>query len=472
MRMKESVSSKTCSLCVVLTFFVVGCTHSPTNSNISDNEISTKIISVDIPDVITPDFIIPPLDVSSIERSSTNLTTDEQLIWQHIAKNLALSKFYEHPRVNQQKQRYLNKTNYLSTVTRQSEPFIHFILSEIEQRQMPAELAILPIVESGYFPKARSRAKAVGLWQFMPYTAKEFGLQQSYGYDGRHDVYASTIAALDYLAQLYNQFDGDWLLALAAYNAGPQRVKRALQLNATTNNEQSYWNLRLPRETREYIPKILALSSIVNDNKLSRELLHPIFDEPYVETIKVNKRISPSKLIQASGINATELCMLNPALRNLRSPIPEGYCLLVPKHDAQILSMTIEKLPAETFTAWEKHKITRGESLSVIAKRYGTSISALREANNLYGNTIVSGQTLIVPPFKNDHKVFATNHVAKKQTPAKPSDTDAPYFYVVAMGDSFWKIANRNNTTVDRLAEINDRSPNQPLRPGESILID
>ena len=467
--MRERVSSKACSLFTALTLFVVGCTHSPIKPDNSSNDVS---IGVATDDAINPDFIIPPINVPAIEYSSIKLTSDEQLIWQHIAKNLALSQFYEHPRVVQQKQKYLNNADYLSIVTRQSEPFIHFVLSEIEQRQMPAELAILPIIESSYFPKARSRAKAVGLWQFMPYTAKEFGLQQTYGYDGRHDVYASTAAALDYLAYLHNQFDGDWLLALAAYNAGPQRVKRALKISIANNNEQNYWDLRLPRETREYIPKILALSAIVSDNQLSSTLLHPIADKPYIETIEVNKRISPSKLIQASGINETELCMLNPALRNLNNLIPEGYCLLVPKHEAELLSLTIANMPEETLPAWHKHIIAKGESLSSIAKRYGTSVATIREANNLNGNTIMAGHTLRIPPFNNSSKNSTTRHALTEHAPTKPRDVEAPYFYVIAMGDSFWKIANRNNTTVDRLAKINGRNPNQPLRPGESILID
>ncbi len=468
--MSEKVSSIIYSLFTALTLFFTGCTHSPTNPNNSSNEVLTGIAT---DDALTPDFIVPPINVPVIESSSIKFTSNEQLIWQHIAKNLALSQFYEHPRVVQQKQKYLNNADYLSIVTRQAEPFIHFILSEIEQRQMPAELAILPIVESSYFPKARSRAKAVGLWQFMSHTAKEFGLQQTYGYDGRHDVYASTAAALDYLAYLYNQFDANWLLALAAYNAGPQRVKRALKTNTANNNEENYWDLQLPRETRDYIPKILALSAIVSDKQLSSTLLHPIADEPHIETIEVNKRISTSKLIQTSGINATELCMLNPALRNLNYLIPEGYCLLVPKHDAELLSMIIDSMPEETLPAWQKHIVAKGESLSSIAKRYSTSVAMIREANNLNGNTIVAGHSLRVPPVKNNSKKITTRHAVTEQVSAsKPSNIEAPYFYVIAMGDSFWKIANRNNTTVDRLAIINGRNPNQPLIPGESILID
>jgi len=473
--MKDRVSSKTSSqfltplpiipLLIFLTLTVIACSHSPTKLDHSNNEIATGVAT----DAVTPDFTIPPISISRTKELSTKPANDGQLIWPHIAKNLALSQFYEHPRVARQKQKYLDNAESLSIVTRRSEPFIYFVLSEIEQRQMPTELAILPIVESGYSPKARSRAQAVGLWQFMPYTAREFGLQRTRGYDGRHDVYASTIAALDYLAKLCNMFDGNWLLALAAYNAGPQCIKRALQKSTANEDENSYWDLHLPRETREYVPKILALSAIIYDNELSGTLFHPVYDEAHIESIEINKRISPSKLVQASGINAAELQLLNPALRNLNNLTPENYYLLVPKQKAKLISMTIDNMPAEKLPLWEQHVITSGESLSVIAKRYGTSVVALQETNNLHDNTIIAGHTLRVPPSKISH--IQAHHRVTKQAPILPKD-DAPYFYVVTSGDSFWKIANRNNTTVGRLAIINDRNPDQPLYPGESILID
>ena len=463
--MKGRIVSKFCSLFVISTlFFILSCSHTPKPSVVE--------VSVD-KEEISPDFIVPPLDRKLIDSSTT--VNKNEYIWNHIAENLTLSEFYSHPRVEKQKEKYLNKPEYLAIVSQRAETFIHFVLSEIERRNLPAELAVLPIVESSYFPKARSRAKAVGLWQFMPYTAKEYGLKRTYGYDGRHDVYASTIAALNYLEQLNNKFEGNWLLALAAYNAGPQRITRALKKNSNENNENIYWNLKLPRETNDYIPKILALSSIINDHNLSDTLLHPIEDESFIEPIAIEKRISPRKLVEASGISAIELRKLNPALRHLNNPVPDGYHLLVPKHQAQLVSMTINSMPEESLQNLEKHLIKNGESLSGIARQYGTSIAAIQEANNLAGHKIVAGRTLSIPPYsKKSKSVSATTvqPINKQVSTRKSKQNNGPYIYVVAMGDSFWKIASRNNTTVDRLAIINGRSPNQPLRQGESILID
>ncbi len=466
--MKDHVLSKTSSLVVFLTLFIVfGCTHSPTNTAPSI-DISTSSDSVAN---ITPRYLAAPVKTMPREFSFEDPIQHEQNIWQYIANNSALSQFYEHPRVLQQKQNYLNKPDYLATVTRQSQTFIHFVLNEVEKHNLPVEIAILPIIESNYLPKARSHAKAVGLWQFMPYTAKEYGLRKMYDYDGRHDVYASTVAALDYLKQLNKQFDGNWLLSLAAYNAGPHRIKRALKNSVAAENENIFWNLKLPRETQNYIPKILALASILSDKKLSNNILHPITNKPHIESITINKRISPRKLIKASGIDSAKLRKLNPALHNFNNPIPNGYHLLVPKQQAQLIAMTIDTMPEESLQSLNKYLIKSGDSLSVIATQHETSVAAIQEANNLFGNKIIAGQTLLIP---THGKYTSPSKYLHEQTSssARNHGHNEPFFYIVATGDSFWGIASRNNTTVDRLAIINGRNPNQPLRPGESILID
>ncbi len=484
--MEKWTFNKSSLLVFFLAFVVMGCTHSPTSPDLSDSEIIDKAHGNSLApkaDFINP----PPVNFLKKDLATTNLATtrDNKLIWQHIENKLALTDLYNHPRVIQQKNKFLNQDQYLSIVTKRAEPFIYYVLSEIDSRQMPAELAILPIVESGYYPRARSHAKAEGLWQIMPYTAKDLGLKRTAGYDGRHDIHASTSAALDYLSQMYNMFDGDWLLALAAYNSGPQRVKRALKkVSANKNGTYSkdiYWDLRLPRETLEYVPKILALCSIINDKEISYKLLHPIEDKPYLSAIQLSKRISPAKLIQTTAVNETEIKLLNPAIQNLNTPVPPGYNLLVPERDAEFLALAINNMEEAPKPNWTKHTISRGESLSGIARRYSTTVNALRESNNMQNNNIFAGRTLIIPLQIATHSQNQNNNNQSKYSKTKRATAtlddsidiiDAPYVYVVAMGDSFWKIANRNNTTVKRLFEINGRNAGLPLQPGETILID
>lgn len=458
---------------ILLLFIAIGCSHAPKNSDLVDTAKQENLHTDTLAQ--KADFINPPLN-DYLEKNLTR-SKDNHLIWQHIENKLALTDLYNHPRVIQHKEKFLNANNYIAKVTKRSEPFIYHVLSEIEDRKMPAELAILPIVESGYYPRARSRARAEGLWQIMPFTAKDLGLKRMAGYDGRHDVHASTSAALDYLSQMHNMFNGDWLLALAAYNAGPQRVKRALKKIGTNENgtydKDVYWNLRLPRETLNYVPKILAISSIINDRNTNHSPLHPIQDKPYLASIQLNKRILPAKLIQTTAVDASEIKLLNPAIRNLNTPVSAGYHLLVPKRDAEILALAIDNMEEAPQPNWAKHRISRGESLGGIAQRYGTTVNALRESNNLSNNVIVAGRTLIVPLLTTTIKASYSKKQTAPTTLNVPAENiDAPYMYVVALGDSFWKIAHRNNTTVKRLFEINGRSADQPLQPGETILVD
>jgi len=464
------------------TFFVYSCSHSiPTTDDTSD----ANKIEAESEITRTADFINPPISLSSTstQLEKNNNIQQEKSIWQHIANNLALSKSYQHPNVSKQKQKFIADEKYLSSVSRKTEPFIHFVLEEIKKREMPAELAVLPIVESNYSPVARSHAKAAGLWQFMSYTATEYGLARTTGYDARYDVYASTHAALDFLSYLHQKFDGDWLLAMAAYNAGPQRVKRALKKHSkdtnNTDGESKFWQLSLPRETRQYVPKILALSAIIQDEKLSSTLLHPVANKPYVASLEVNKRITISALAKVTGIATKELLKLNPALKTAHSPSPESYHLLTPNNTKELVAVSVLNLNDEPAPVWQKHEITYGDSLSKIANHYGTSIKALRETNNLYNNQIIVGDELVIPPssFETISAKVQTSKtprrkIEKKKVLKQRNTSDLPYFYVVTAGDSFWEIASRNNTTVRRLSQINDRHPDQPLRPGESILID
>lgn len=457
-----------CIKCIALTFTVFACSHTPKEtSNLESENSSTKPeperdrnIELAQKYIIPPKFVLPPIDTSPqnntapLNKISKKISDDYKLIWQNIDTKLALTQYYNHPHVISHKQKYLSKPSYLNTVTKRSEPFIYYIFEEINKRNLPAELAVLPIVESAYVPIARSRAKATGLWQFMSFTAKEYGLERKWGYDGRHDISASTNAALDYLEELNQKFDGDWLLTLAAYNAGPHRVNRAMRALDANQGEKQYWDLHLPRETREYVPKILALGAIIHEEKLNNSLLHPIANKPYLDKIIVEKSVSFAKIIEHSDINSTKMQILNPALRNHHFPIPEGYSLLVPKDDVELIASTIETLPTVENFVSGKHFIKHGDSLSRIAVQYETTVTALREINNIKGHKIIAGHTLIIP----------ANETSNKISP--------PSVYIVTAGDSFWKIANQNNTTVERLVKINGRNPSKPLRPGEKILID
>ena len=375
---------------------------------------------------------------------------EPRLIWKRIAENASFSQLYSHPRVVRYKQNYLGRQKVLDIMSRRSEPFIHFIVTEIERRNMPGELAILPMVESGYHPRALSRARAAGLWQFIPRTARDYKLTRTCCYDARYDVHASTMAALDHLGDLHEAFEGDWILALMAYNAGAHRVKRALKRGTGSGSPGSHWDLRLPRETREYVPRLLALSSIVHDPELSTNLLYPVANSPHVEILEIDKRISPAKLFGSEAIIRSEIQALNPAVRYLDYPLAAGHRLLVPVHQAEQITSVIEQLPEEEAPNLYTHTIRHGESLSVIAERYGTSVSSLVQINRLKGTTIRAGKKLVVP--------------ANAHFPARP------HRHTIAYGESLSVIARRYGTSVSALRRTN-RLDGTTIRAGKTLLI-
>ena len=198
------------------------------------------------------------------------------------------------PRIEQQRLWFASNPSFLENAGERGSLYIHYIVERLEERNMPLELALLPVIESAYNPMAYSRSDAVGLWQFIPSTGRYFNLRQTRAYDGRRDITASTTAALDYLTRLHDMFNGDWLLALAAYNAGEGTVSRAIERNEKLGLPTDYWNLPLPQETQDYVPKLLALSQVVLAPEAYGVNLNPIANQPYFEVVEINQRMDLS----------------------------------------------------------------------------------------------------------------------------------------------------------------------------------
>ena len=213
--------------------------------------------------------------------------------WQRVSKQLSMS-VPDNRRVRAQKSWYVNHPSYLTRVTRRAEPYLYFIVDELEKRNLPLELALLPIVESAYDPFAYSHGRASGMWQFIPGTGKGYGLAQNWWYDGRRDVFLSTHAALDYLSYLNKRFKGDWLLALAAYNSGQGNVSKAIRKNKKKGKPTDFWSLKLPRETKAYVPKLLALAEILRTRKEANIPWSIVKNQPYFVRIPTEVQIDLS----------------------------------------------------------------------------------------------------------------------------------------------------------------------------------
>ncbi len=289
------------------------------------------------------------------------------------------------PRIERQRLWFLSNQSFLEQSSARGSLYMHYVVERLEERNMPLELALLPVIESAYNPFALSRSNAAGLWQFIPATGQHFNLRQTNFYDGRRDITASTNAALTYLERLHDMFNGDWMLALAAYNAGEGTVSRAIERNEKLGLPTDYWNLPLPQETQDYVPKLLALSQIVMAPDSYGISLNPINNEPYFQAVRVKRGIDLSSVAALANLDEDELYQLNPAYKR-RVTMDGPQQLLVPMEKAAFLTASLDTLKPKEVTAWQQYRVRSGDSLHSIANRYRITVAELKSANRLSSN--------------------------------------------------------------------------------------
>ncbi|EKT4468667.1 transglycosylase SLT domain-containing protein [Pseudomonas putida] len=413
-----------------------------------------------------------PLLVKPVEQAP-------QDVWERMRQGFALQDdIGVNPRIEQQRLWFASNPTFLESAGERGSLYLHYIVERLEERDMPLELALLPAIESAYNPMAYSRAHAVGLWQFIPSTGRHFKLRQTNFYDGRRDITASTNAALDYLGRLHDMFNGDWLLALAAYNAGEGTVSRAIERNERLGLPTDYWNLPLPQETRDYVPKLLALSQVVLTPEAYGVNLSPIANEPYFEAVAINERLDLSRVAAFADIDEDELIQLNPAFKK-RMTVDGPKQLLVPTAKAQLLSDSLSNLKPEELVSLQPNKavfqaalaeakapvkarsyrVKRGDNLSSIAKAHRVSVRDLQRWNRLSGNRVKAGQVLAL---RGGSSSGAANRVAS----SKQRSTQ----YKVRKGDSLYAVAKRFNVEMKHLKRWNPRS-GHALKPGQTLTV-
>ena len=397
-------------------------------------------------------------------------------LWVRIRDGFSLSHETDRARVLNELNWYVKHPDYVDRVARRAAPHLHYIVSEIEKRGLPTEFALLPIVESAYDPFAYSHGRAAGLWQFIPGTARVYGLKIDWWYDGRRDVRASTEAAISYLEHLHELFDGDWLLALAAYNAGEGNVMqsvRASRRGKPRDQHIDFWHLNVFRETYTYVPRLLAISELIANPGKYNITLPDISNEPTWEVVDIGSQLDLSKAAQLADLSQEALYKLNPGF-NQWATHPDGpHELVIPIEKAESFREQLALLPAGNRVAWTRHKIRRGENLGSIARKYRTTIDTIRTANNLRGNLIREGQSLLIPAASTQvaYAMTAEGRLAAKQASLEQRYGSEPLMYTVQPGDSFWEISRKYNVGMRELARWNGMGTTGLLHPGTQLKI-
>ena len=342
---------------------------------------------------------ISPIQEEDVIEKSDNL-------WVRLQTQFQLEAHYNNPAVDEELTAYIYNQAYFDRITERAEPFLFWIVTEIERRNLPMELALIPIVESTFNPNAYSPKHAVGLWQFIGPTAKSFGLQQDWWYDGRRDPRASTVAALDFLEQLYKEFDEDWLLALAAYNTGQGNVNRAIKKTVRRKESPDFWSLPLPRETRAHVPKILALAKLISNSKRYGVELAPIENKEPLAIIEIDSQIDLSQAAKLAKLDYSELRRLNPGYLQWATHPDNPQVIAVPIDHADFLRDGISNLGPDHFISWDRYEIQPGDTLSGIAITLRTEIGVLKSVNKINGTQIIAGDSLLIPR-TNDPSLLA-----------------------------------------------------------------
>ena len=364
---------------------------------------------------------------------------------------------------------YADHPQFLQRAFGRADMYLYYIVTQLQARHMPLELALLPVIESAFQPFAYSWARAAGIWQFTSGTGKVFGLKQDWWYDGRRDVVASTQAALNYLQQLHDQLGGHWLLAIAAYNCGVVNVQRAIRYNQAHGRPTDFWHLLLPRQTELYVPQLLAMARLVQDPAHYGLSFSPIPDQPYFTQVPTNGQINLEVAARLAGISSDEIYQLNPAFHRWATDPTGPFYLLLPVDSAPVFAQNLVSLTADERMGVDRYVVRRGDTVYSVARRFRTSTDLLRRLNTLPGGRLVVGEQIEVPA--TAYHLPQNVLVAARQADHSLWRSHFRFRVVrVHRGDTLWAIAQRHGISVRRLAQMNGLSLHHTvLQPGERL---
>lgn len=391
-------------------------------------------------------------------------------LWERLIGQLHMH-IPENKRVRRSREWYLKRPKHIQAVTRRAEPFLYLIIEEVEKRKLPLELALLPVIESSFDPFAYSHGSASGVWQFTAPTARSFGLKINWWYDGRRDISAATTAALDMLKYLYDRLDHNWLYAIAAYNTGEGRIRRAIRKNKARNKPTDFWSLDLPNETKKYVPQLLALTDIIKNHESYGVKLYPITNEPQVHLVTFDSQIDLAFAANLADMSLTDLHRLNPGYNRWATP-PEGpHKLLLPISKINQFKQGLNKTTPAQRLKWVRYRIQPGDNLSSIAQQHHTTAEVIRTINKLDSNRIRAGKNLLILQSIADPAVYQMSVTEREKKRKATKRGHSKVKHIVKPGESFWSIAKQYKTTARKIAYWNHMSPRDTLKVGKSLVI-
>ncbi len=391
-------------------------------------------------------------------------------LWRRMQSQLSI-EVPQNRKVIAQRNWYAKHQSYLDRISNRATPFLYFIIEEIERRNMPVELALLPIVESAFDPFAYSHGRASGMWQFIPGTAKRFGLKHNWWYDGRRDVIESTHSALDYLSFLHKTLEGDWLNAIAAYNSGEGRILRAIKRNKRKHLPTDFWSLDLPKETAAYVPKLLALADLLKRPEEFNLVWKTIPNQPQIAVVDAKSQMDIAVAAEMAGIPVGELHGLNPGYSQWATAPQGPHTFILPIEKAALFKQKLANTPKKDRLNWQRYKIKAGDSLGKIAKKYNTSVDIIQAVNKIDGNAIRQGKFLLIPVAAQDLSKYTLSEDKRLASKQKKKTGLYKIEYTVKKGDTFWDISRAYKVNTRSLAKWNNMAPKDMIHPGQTLAI-
>ncbi len=369
--------------------------------------------------------------------------------WEFVRRSTRM-QLPDHKKIAYYRKQYRQEAPWISLILHRADPFIGYVVEKLDQQYLPVELALLPAIESGYRPDVQSPQQAVGIWQIVPATAKDIGMSRTPWFDGRSDIREATIAAIDYLSYLNAEFHGDWLLTLAAYNGGLGRVRSAIARNQKAGLATDFWSLKLPRETREYVPKFLALVAMLRHDQPEGLIIPSTPRGSAFDIVDVRQRASIENISTLTGVSVRTLTRLNAGLLHGVTP-PQGphYIYLPQGKGAKLINRLLTTRKPDLYTPAETHVVVAGDTLSALGKRYRISQERLRQINALDSDVIRIGQKLTVLDMDN---------------------TRPQVEYIVTIGDTVSEIARRYSVSISDVRDAQGRPlQSDVIHPGDRL---